>query len=957
MCAENILSSKDEGRGGWRGAAAWLVAVLSALIYAGRFSPEIDPDLSATILAHALHLVPFPSMEYPVWSWLIRGISELAGSDFPRALNVFSALCGAGALTMLFFVVQASFRDSDAYRAAPALPLVSGLAAAGFLAVCIPFWMVSNRAHPASFDALLLLGSIGLLQRYAHTGRTIWLYAFAGVYGVGVAELATFALFLPAIGLFAIFLMWRNRQLRPQPLALALLCGCAGSLLLLAAAVEYFRLPTAAWREAKTVWDILKYHLLERRALILSSIPRHGWLLLFMGSLLPWALGWAAQRRNRGGQLSPSVLLLYLVLLAITLAVLFNGPIAPWRVLGLRPLLVTPYVLVAATFGFLLARIGALLAVRMARIKRSARWVPLVLLALALVPLVAAGVRHAPLTATRADRDAAALVRAIYDMGEGRPLWMGDGLFELQLRLEARRRGHPFEYVNLPQTELSTYRRYLASLFSEPRLQSLAYAGLGPLLSAWLGDSDDPEQRLAIELKPDIWLAMGWEPVPMGLVFLGCRERTCRDPMEVWARNQQFWDTVTPLCERLARTNAVSQWPIDRLQRQLARMANDLGVYLENTGHPREAAQAYQRSLAFDEENLSAALNLLVLAGELDESIDTSLAASLRDRELAKPFSRPLILLAMMYGHLRTRAAADLLARGEGLVAGGGNDPVWTAIQRLIQQGQYQEARRQVDSALLAHPDAPQGWLLLAGIGYDLGQPDLIDRGLRQMQLLGQEWPQLLEMAGRMQLRNGEPAKARELLLRALARRPGDPTLLRLLLQIDLAVANWSGVERWINQILVNEPNDEEANFALAAVLRERKRYDLAEAQLQHLARGRRTPRVLAELAEVQRLRGALEDALASANEAVQREPRYARAREVRGRVLLDLKRIEEAGADIQEARLLNPDSFSIAAALVDWQLRVGDVDAAKALAQETLDSSVRRTADEEKALRERIGR
>lgn len=246
---------------------------------------------------------------------------------------------------------------------------------------------------------------------------------------------------------------------------------------------------------------------------------------------------------------------------------------------------------------------------------------------------------------------------------------------------------------------------------------------------------------------------------------------------------------------------------------------------------------------------------------------------------------------------------------------------------------------------------------MLAGIGYEVGQPELIERSLRQMQLAGQEWPYLLYLSGRLHLRRGETTLAREQFARALARRPGDLTLLQLLLDLDLASRDWPNLERWINQILVYRPNHEDANYALAVMLRERNRLDLAEAQLRELARARRTPRVLAELAEVQRRRGAFDDALATANEAVQRMPRYAHAREVRGRVLVDLARLPEAGVDLKEARVLDPDSFSVAAALVDWYLRSGENEAAKSLAREALASTSPRTPDQENALRSLVGR
>lgn len=954
MSAESISSSK-----GNRNIArahlfvAGMTAIVAACLFIGTSSTHVEPEISAPLLAQLLHLAPFPSMEYPVWSWVVRFLAGLNVAVFPRTLNIFSALCGAFAALLLYRLIAASLRSSEVRAAVPWLAVASGLAASGFLVVCVPFWMVSNRAHPASFDLVLLLGSLRMLQLYGITRRMGWLLGFSFVYGVGLAELATFALFLPPIGFFSLYLIWRCRQFRARTLAPAILLGLLGASLLFLAAFEYFQLPAAKWREATSMWDVLKYFLLERRRLILGSIPRHGWLLLFMGTLVPWMMSWFAQRRNRGWEFNPSLLVFYPFLIGIALIVLFNGPVAPWRVMGLNPLLVTPYVLVASTYGLLLARLGTSIAARLVRKKRSTRGVVPALLVLALIPLALAGVRNAPIVSTQSSAAVEKLVQSVFDLSAGRSLWMGDGLLEPQLRLEAYRRGVSFNYVNAYQAEAFTYRRYLASLFDEPRLQSLALAGLGPLLSTWLGEEDTAVDQLALPLRPDIWLSEGLEPVPSGLLYLGARDRNALDPMQTWQKNVSFWQFVEPLLARLPTNSAGSRLLADTTRRQVARVANDLGVFMEYTGHPSEAVLAYRRSLSFDPENLSAALNLLVLAGEVDEQVDTSAAAALRDREMERPYPRAPQLLAIQYGHLRSRAAADLLSSGVPRMSPHETDPELAAINDLFANGQLDEARRRLERVLATSPESPDAWVMLAAIGYKEGQVDLVERSLRQMNILGQEWPILFELMGRMRLQQGDTAGARNFFNRALSRRPSDLSLLQQLLDLDLAAGDWNSVERLLNQILVIWPNHENANFALAALLRERKRLDLSENVLRQQLRARRTSRALAELADVVRQRGSLDSALEFSSEAVARLPQYARAHEVLGRVLMDLDRMPEAGEELQKARLLDPASVDAALALIDWYTRSGNVVSAAALAHGVLASSKGMTSDQERALRE----
>ena len=757
---------------------------------------------------------------------------------------------------------------------------------------------------------------------------------------------------LPVLALHALYLMWRRRHLSVLNVLTASLLGLAGASLILLATLEYYRLPAAQWRDANTYWETLKLFLVERRGIILRSLPRHGWLLLGISTLVPWLMVWIAQRRGRRWEVNTKLLFFYLLLFGIALAILFNTPIAPWRVLGTTPLLVTPYLFVAATYGLVVSRAGVLISAPILRRKRNPRRVTVVLAVLALSPLVVAGIRNAAPTSNQSARDTHALVTAILDMGEGRSFWVGDGLFAAELTLEAHARGQSFDYVNAYQAEGFTYRRYIASRFSDSRLQSLAMPGLTPLLSSWIEQDEAATDQLAIALRPDIWLTEGMEPVPMGIAYLGARDREALRPLETWQKNVAFWDAVSPVIARLPTNTPAQQAVASALRWQIARVANDLGVFLEYTGHKSEAALAYEKSLAFDPGNLSAALNLLVIAEGRENMPDTTAAAALRDRELEQKRARPPQLLAAQYGHLRSAAAAALIADRANTVSGRQLDPELLEIQGLYQNGKLDEMRRRLERHLAVRSDQPEAWMLLAALGYREGQPELVERSLRQIKAVNDEWPFVLDLMGRVRQQQGDIASAREFFKYALASRPNDLALMRRLLDLELAVGDWLNVERLLNQILIVWPTDEDANFALAALLKARSQLDLSESILRRQLRSAPVPRVMAELADVLRLRGKNDEALDFATRAVAASPQFARGREVRGRVLMQLGQMAEAQSELLLARDLAPSSVSAAQALIDWHLANGDSAAAAALAGDVLSSAKTLTPDQDKALR-----
>lgn len=936
MCAANTSSSRaDAGTAsGGPGRAAGPLLFLGAFaLYALTSSRYAVPDLSAELLVQHLHLTPFPPMHQPVWSWVARAIASVAGPSAVPALNLFSAACGAGAVWLLFALLRDLVQDPDVKSRAPGLGFVAALAAALYLATCVPFWMVSNRAHPASMSLLLLLGSLALLARFARTRRLGLLYAATVVYAVGAADAVAFLFCAPVVALYAVVLLWRLGLCTPTALLRCAACTLAFPAILLLGAAEYAALPAAQWREFQGLWDALHYYLLDYRSMIRAAVPRQGWLLLLMTSILPFFVGAMAMRKRRAWDAGPGVYVLYLVLTGVAVLVLFNGPVAPWTVIGASPLLVTPYALVAACYAFMIVRWGSVIVAYRANARRAPGPVTACLGLAALALVAVAAVRNAPAVSTRDAGDVHALAAASLDHLSGRTLVVTEGLLDHHLLLEARARGQRVRLLDVFASEQPAYARYMASLFDEPRRQGMALAGLGPLLVDWLDEGDSAAADLAISFTPDLWLSTGHEPEPMATTYLGARDRGALEPDRVSAAGTSFWDLAVPALARLTNGTPAMRRLAPVLGMRWSRIANDTGVYLENAGVLDQAETAYRRALDLNPDNLSAALNLVVLARA--GGGEAAGAEALVERERGRATNRTPVAVAQAYGHLRTKDAADLVW-GSGRAPSA--DPAWQEAIRAYLGGDRADARRRLERLVTDQPGRDDAWILLARVAYEQGDVEAVQRCLRQMRAVEREWPALLVILGRLALDRGDLQSARDYFERASVLSPGDLATLETLLWMDTREQDTRKQQSRIRRILSQQPAHGSANFALGRLLMEDGRYEAAEVALRRAAVQRRDAEVLAALAWAVQRRGGHEEALALSTEAVGLNGRLGAARVARAHALLDLDRPDEARQELDRALALDARDVSARVGLAHLLARTGERDEARRRARRLLD-------------------
>jgi tetratricopeptide (TPR) repeat protein len=166
---------------------------------------------------------------------------------------------------------------------------------------------------------------------------------------------------------------------------------------------------------------------------------------------------------------------------------------------------------------------------------------------------------------------------------------------------------------------------------------------------------DDPEKasRLAILGGADMWLSLGYEPVPDGLIFRGVKDVSQVDMAALEERSKTLASRLVPVLEE-----PIEQEKLDILRQQLQRyaslVANNLGVMFGDAGDDARAWAAYQRARAYMPNNISALLNLGAMV-EKGHAFDGSETISQDLEELKTSLSAKFRVwsLSSTYGYVR----------------------------------------------------------------------------------------------------------------------------------------------------------------------------------------------------------------------------------------------------------------------------------------------------------------
>ena len=682
-----------------------ILFLASLVLYVLTMSRYAAPGPFARHIVEQLGLFPFPPLSRFLWGVALNILAAIPLGATVLKLNLFSAVCGAASVWLMFTLVSRIPRDRTAEEAEARFPMeglqvLSGIVAAVFLAVCTPFWVVSNRTHPASFDTLMLLFTVWLTVRFLDTKKLGWGCLSALFFALGLTQFATFVLLVPIYGLLMAYILWRSGLFRTQHIVVVVLCALAGLLPYFLGALRYALSPAFEWREFGSYWKVLWYVFREQYLELRFSVPQVGWLLVLMVNLVPWLIVIAFPKRAMTRSTVFSSNVLHALLGVLACLILFNVPIAPWPLLGTRPLLVMPYVLTAMWAGYIAGYWYLFFYVQSrfeikgrANIRAIGRGFYLPLLAVVLVSAAAWNWRESD---ARGGDPVSAFAQAVVEDLDGREWLISNGVLDDVIVLLAAEQRVPVQVVNATQAG-GAYLRYLASKFEEPRLKGLAQVGLGPLLAEWFISDTTVTGAVAVLSVPDLWTAEGLLPVPDRTMFRGVRSDKEINPESYFARQKEMWDTLgKEIAGAASRRNPAQPW-IQWLQTHISKVANNAGVLLEDLQRKDLAFEAYSAARDLDTNNISALLNMLDLAHADARPEKAALEAEF-EVFVGKLRSRlRLWSLAQHYGYVRRPEA--FTSRGWAWAMSGKPGAGMKEIERAMASG---ASRQQVERTMAA---------------------------------------------------------------------------------------------------------------------------------------------------------------------------------------------------------------------------------------------------------------
>jgi tetratricopeptide (TPR) repeat protein len=602
------------------------MGILAMVLYGVTLSRGAYPGESANLMVTELGLNPLGWSGHPIWSWVVDLVARVPMGTISTRLNLLSAICAAGAVGLFFRIVAdavwAVIPVTDLNnRAANRASLLAGVAGSVALMGAMPFWYAANRFHPAPFDLLVLFILAKLLLTFIR-GAAVWAgLVFALLYGAFAVEFATLIIFGPLVLTGLLFALWQNGDLRWGRVLPLAGCLLVGMLVYLPAASmlqgsESFRLS-----QAGGLWQALYFVAKSQYQLIAKSLPQVGWLLVIIVGIVPWLAILVVGRRGLNEEKDWGLYILHFILTGVVVSVLFNVPFSPWRILGPWRLLVTPYALLACTFGYLVAYWSLISRMSFHNADEDEtgklwwrEYGGLFPAGLLLVAAVSAGVLNYPVADARPAEAVNAYARSVVKAAAGREWLVTDGVLDSNFKMAARETGSSLRLFNLQQGNSDLYMRYIAQSFDDVRLKSLAEVDGLAFLRQWVETEPRFSEKAAFLSTPDLWLAAGLQPVPQCVMFSGIKAISEVEPETLWNRHLEYWKS--PFIEdliRLRKTDPMLSPVAGAVIRHLSLLANNLGVVLEDSGWRQQAYGAYAKARDLEPGNISALLNQLTM--------------------------------------------------------------------------------------------------------------------------------------------------------------------------------------------------------------------------------------------------------------------------------------------------------------------------------------------------------
>ncbi|MDA3925578.1 MAG: DUF2723 domain-containing protein [Kiritimatiellae bacterium] len=378
--------------------------IVPMVVYWLTLYKKIYPGVPAALTASAAKISETVDLSHPIFNFFSRLVAEIPYETLPIRLNLFSATCGAIAITFFYLLVariifMLSCEDSggsmnalppelfnnddednsDNYygvnaaagslsqNAAESIPqevlqhnrrasysaVMGAFGAASVLAFCGPFWFAATRLYPCTFDLMLLFLILNLVISYDQKENNFSLLSAVFLLAVCSVESMLFLILAP----LGVLILYRSMKLSEQfttgrilvCIIAGLVGGTLGVVILWDAAGYCLNIVVPATRP---IMNIFKLTMINDAA---TWIPRFGWSRIFVLLLLPSTLAFflfAYSFKIR----KPLLFILQLLLVAMLIPSLINMNISPWGIARLiSKVPVYSYVALATFTGLLIA--------------------------------------------------------------------------------------------------------------------------------------------------------------------------------------------------------------------------------------------------------------------------------------------------------------------------------------------------------------------------------------------------------------------------------------------------------------------------------------------------------------------------------------------------------------------------------------------------------------------------
>lgn len=859
----------------------FFLAVLALVLYCSTTSLVPVPGEPSKHLYAYSGLDPFPSLLYPLWGQLVRLLMHM-GTNLSYTVGISSAIFGAGCIWAFYSLMSHAQFDYLRSGEAPYTGFYCGVVSSLYLMVSVPFWIAATRSHHLTFHILLLLLFLVTMTKYGRTGKPLHLAIAGFLLGLGVAEFPTMIVLVPPAGIYMALACRRHQMLDVRTLIPAIALFFVGLSLYGVAVMQFMLHPAHAWVGQPSalggLWMILNEQLLQLRMVSVEA----GWTLVVLCALVPWLLAFIAARQNPEGEEKKGSLVVYSVLLLLTCALLLQREYTPFLAYyqnGL--LLVSPYLLVAATSGYAIAY-GYARLIHPRSKKRTGSimnvmWVTLPVLAF-FTTMATMNYRWIDSTPAKAIQKWSH--RVVSGLQPNSWIVTQEDVKDL-LGLASYDLDTPLQLIDMSQATRRAYRHYISSCMEDPDVRNLAKISIGAALRHWAQTDPQITQKLTYVFSGDPWLKAGLIPLPEFGRYRGANSDEYLPVDRILKANTSYWELVLPgLIQQQYQPGYVGQLAA-RLVQHSALVANDAGVFLERRGHTEPALRAYETARQADPNNTSALLNLHHMLGQLGHVKAMATLWPYVEQSL-QTVNSPDAIEALELEQGRLAAPTALAPLPTAWNAGLPKEGVrrgFTQVAALLSTGKTPQAFAVAQQLTEDSPTSSQAWVLRGLLAYQLDNQDDVQQVIRSMQSETLDWVSLPIALGDMALLKGDRNEARTFWEQALIQHPNNPALLENLVRLSVTsddAATTNVAATYGSKLLAVDPVNAIGNYVAGLKAYETDNLEVATTHFERSIENRATASAHHNLAWVFERADRSEEALQHVTRAIEIDPSEA---------------------------------------------------------------------------------